>query len=486
MFCVNCGKELKTGAKFCSYCGSPVPKEMYDEAGEYEAESGKPIQTDDTYDNNADENSVVEACPDENPEGEACPDENSETEAPRDDDSEKLARENYDKAVAGAKESYNKTVAEAKESFNKTVAEAKESYNQYVTEAKESYDIAIATAREKYDLTMAEAKEDYNRAVTEAGEIYGQAPAEAEDDYDLTVTEIIDDFDSPLIEIQKDYGDQFADKKERNNQTESKAKNSYEEAASKAKDGYEQAASKAKDGYNHLSEKIGVAAEAAGTAFAKIIGASDRGNYESRGNRPYRTVDHPYHNLGGWLKAFVVCGYIGVVCLCLDLLAAAVLIIKQLPLLSYYGVSTAPIIIAMLVTAVVLVFCLKFILTYLSQIRKKDSRFLLSIHKTYLYCTLLGIISFIVIAVGFSPYYGMTYILYYGTGYWILMGVIFIISMIISMFVLTLYFVKSVRVRTYMGSDEYLRLSPVTKNIPSPEPADRVYETSAPGGFQQF
>jgi hypothetical protein len=39
-------------------------------------------------------------------------------------------------------------------------------------------------------------------------------------------------------------------------------------------------------------------------------------------------------------------------------------------------------------------------------------------------------------------------------------------------FLYTLYFVKSVRVRTYMQSDEYLRIDPLTRNVPSPRPAD--------------
>ncbi|MBQ9002604.1 MAG: hypothetical protein IJ087_12200, partial [Eggerthellaceae bacterium] len=41
----------------------------------------------------------------------------------------------------------------------------------------------------------------------------------------------------------------------------------------------------------------------------------------------------------------------------------------------------------------------------------------------------------------------------------------------LSLFLWTLYYVKSVRVRTYFGSDEYLRQSPFTKNIQGPTPA---------------
>ena len=39
-------------------------------------------------------------------------------------------------------------------------------------------------------------------------------------------------------------------------------------------------------------------------------------------------------------------------------------------------------------------------------------------------------------------------------------------------FLLTLYFCKSVRVRSYMLSDEYMRLSPLTRHLPSPEPEE--------------
>lgn len=41
----------------------------------------------------------------------------------------------------------------------------------------------------------------------------------------------------------------------------------------------------------------------------------------------------------------------------------------------------------------------------------------------------------------------------------------------LSVFLFTLYFVKSVRVRTFMGTDMYLKLSIFTQNIRSVQPA---------------
>jgi len=58
--------------------------------------------------------------------------------------------------------------------------------------------------------------------------------------------------------------------------------------------------------------------------------------------------------------------------------------------------------------------------------------------------------------------------------------IIEIVRMIGFMILWTIYFRKSVRMRTYMGSDEYLRKSPLTKGTVSPIPADGSFNTPPP------
>jgi len=42
---------------------------------------------------------------------------------------------------------------------------------------------------------------------------------------------------------------------------------------------------------------------------------------------------------------------------------------------------------------------------------------------------------------------------------------------LLSVMFVMLYYTRSVRVRTYMGTDEYLRLGFLTKKVKGPEPA---------------
>jgi len=68
-----------------------------------------------------------------------------------------------------------------------------------------------------------------------------------------------------------------------------------------------------------------------------------------------------------------------------------------------------------------------------------------------------------------------------------------LVGSIVGLIIWTRYFTRSVRVRTYMGSDRYLRHSPLTKNAQSPVPADAPfgrppqfatgYHPPAPGGY---
>ena len=52
-----------------------------------------------------------------------------------------------------------------------------------------------------------------------------------------------------------------------------------------------------------------------------------------------------------------------------------------------------------------------------------------------------------------------------------------VVFTIIQFGLVALYYTKSVRVRTYFGTDEYLRKSRLFKNFPSPIPADNSQNT---------
>lgn len=177
---------------------------------------------------------------------------------------------------------------------------------------------------------------------------------------------------------------------------------------------------------------------------------------------------HPYHDLGGFLKFIVYMGYLGVILIaayaCYALYQmnnGAQYANELLWSLGAYGLDTdslMPVVMGFLLFVCALEIAL---LRFYGKIRRKESGFLLYYHK-------LSILSMIIIGIfslySHSRYGNLSYALEKAVGE--------IISPLVGMALYTLYFVKSVRVRTYMGSADYLRCDPLTKSFQSPIPAD--------------
>lgn len=115
---------------------------------------------------------------------------------------------------------------------------------------------------------------------------------------------------------------------------------------------------------------------------------------------------------------------------------------------------------------------------FLMKIKHKDIDFLHFYHKMCIFIAILFVayVALIILVTVvfnssyyFNPYYfsslGNLIASFVGT----IIGTLF--SIVISALLFTLYFAKSVRVRTYMGTDMYLRLSYFTRNVKSPQPA---------------
>ena len=180
----------------------------------------------------------------------------------------------------------------------------------------------------------------------------------------------------------------------------------------------------------------------------------------------YQRYPHPYHKLGGWL-AFIT--YAQLIAMILVVIAVVVTFFLILRAASYFGGFLGFggiggfLIVISLIEIAVLVLCVFIAVKFFTMIKSKNPRFL----RFYeLMCVIFVAMEVIVLI--FS---GLSYYLDAGD------SIQSIISSLIGFFIWTTYFRKSVRVRTYMGSDEYLRRSIFFKNAIAPAPADtRPYE----------
>ena len=166
----------------------------------------------------------------------------------------------------------------------------------------------------------------------------------------------------------------------------------------------------------------------------------------------YVHYDHPYQKLGGYLAFTVYGGIVVSVLAIIGMIVTMIPIFKALKYLSRYGnMSFLYIIAIILILFAIVLYGL--IIKLMIMIKNKNQKFLWFYHKVVIAETL---VTFVLqwITSGFGQ--GLVYLIFYA----------------LMFFLYTLYFVKSVRVRTYMQSDEYLRIDPLTRNVPSPRPAD--------------
>ena len=194
-----------------------------------------------------------------------------------------------------------------------------------------------------------------------------------------------------------------------------------------------------------------------------IKSANNTFNYQSVGNNQenvtYEKVPHPYQELGGWLKAIVVIGYIGVVLMIIECVLLDIQLFQTMSFISNLGGQSGILVVTTILSNIAFIIAAVIEWKFITKIKEKDSSFLWYYHKL---CIFAGIA--IVILAGIS------------NGFASAIGSL--LELAIVAFLWTLYFVKSVRVRTYMGSDEYLRVDPLTRNVKSPIPADIVIKSN--------
>lgn len=170
------------------------------------------------------------------------------------------------------------------------------------------------------------------------------------------------------------------------------------------------------------------------------------------GGNDYVHYPHPYQQLGGYLKFTVIGGTIVAALAIIGMIIEMVPVFRMMSYISKYTNMTFQyILIILLMILSIVVYAL--IIKLMMMIKNKNQRFLWFYHKLVIAGTLVVLV-LRWISNGFGT------------------AVVSLVLFFLLYFVYTLYFVKSVRVRTYMQSDEYLRIDPITRKVKSPVPAD--------------
>ena len=163
----------------------------------------------------------------------------------------------------------------------------------------------------------------------------------------------------------------------------------------------------------------------------------------------YQRYPHPYHQLGGWLGFVTYAQLVAVGLMTVLFLFSAFLVFKYLRYLGAWSIIL--LLIEFVGYGITCFFCVKFY----TLIKDKNPRFLRFYELTMI--TLCSIYVLILILPGVQANAE---------------SIRSLLSGLLGFFIWTTYFRKSVRVRTYMGSDAYLRYSIFFKNTIAPAPAD--------------
>ena len=162
---------------------------------------------------------------------------------------------------------------------------------------------------------------------------------------------------------------------------------------------------------------------------------------------------HPYYTLGGWLKAVVILLYIGAAVTAVSGVAQAFALGAGSFYMGALGVGAFRSALAILAGIAYAALAAFLSVRVAQKIVRRDDHFLLLYH---VLCLMSLAVSFMIDCAR--------------TGF--LAALVALIPAGLGAFLLTLYFCRSVRVRSYMLSDEYMRLSPLTRKLPSPEPEE--------------
>lgn len=187
--------------------------------------------------------------------------------------------------------------------------------------------------------------------------------------------------------------------------------------------------------------------------------------------------EHPYTKLGGFLAFIFYGGLVGEV---LSALGVIISIIVLIPVIPYSPQLLISVLVYLLIGCIFIPFAFRF----LAKIKNKEVDFLHYYIKLCIWFLIFWIPGTIIIygitisqtigGIGLSSQYaGLMF------GSFIVSLIINLISFLIPVILLCVYFCKSVRVRTYIGTDKYLKLSKFTKNVTPPKPLyDNDYKNS--------
>lgn len=186
--------------------------------------------------------------------------------------------------------------------------------------------------------------------------------------------------------------------------------------------------------------------------------------------RPYYAPGtHPYHRLGGFLMFIVVSSYISGVGTFISIVSTIVSYASLLSMSKWFpGGFTACLVFAMIGAIILDIITGAVIISYANQIRRKESGFLHFIQSASITIMIIGSAYYLIVILwmkSFDRYGAVSSGSIIGT--LIAMAVAWVLGLIFG----CVYFGCSVRVRTYMGSDSYLKQSIFNKNS-HPIPAD--------------
>ena len=172
---------------------------------------------------------------------------------------------------------------------------------------------------------------------------------------------------------------------------------------------------------------------------------------------------HPYKKMGGFLLVWVIIG-------CLSIVSSAIQL-TRLIWDSVTAINLAPEIIPYLLFAIPsqIAIIILFVV-HLIQIYQRNPKFLLFFHITQI----LSLLVYAIILMWTAS------ILYQRRIEADSTVVSEFFGSVIRYIAISVYFNRSVRVRTYMGTDSYFRMCPLTRNVIPPVPADMMYPYPLP------
>ena len=191
--------------------------------------------------------------------------------------------------------------------------------------------------------------------------------------------------------------------------------------------------------------------------------------YQSQPRPYYAPGTHSYHRLGGFLMFIVVGSYIGGVGSFINIISTIVTYASLLSMSKWFPSGfTACLVFAMIGGIILNIIIGAVIISYANQIRRKESGFLRFIQSASITIMIIFSAYYLIVILwmkSFDRYGAISSGSIFGT--LIAMAIAWVLGLVFG----SIYFGCSVRVRTYMGSDSYLKQSIFNKNS-HPIPSD--------------